>query len=107
MTLTEIYNLPEGANPSFKFYPLFWDTVAPGFPCPENMSEAFRQYGGAFVKKLDVSKTTDMGNMFQYASNLIKIDGLEDWDVSNVTDMSNMFYIYLHRKNNWHKHRTR
>lgn len=91
MTLSEIYNLPEGANPSFRYFPLFFDNVPEDFPCPSSMEGAFRNYGGVFVKRLDVSNVTTMKDMFIYASGLINIDGIENWNTSNVTNMNAMF----------------
>lgn len=92
MTLKEVYNLPEGANVSFKFIPTFFDGVPEDFPCPSNMEQAFQDYGGSFIKRLDVSNVTKMDNMFNRAMSLVEIDGLEEWDVSNVTRMNYLFY---------------
>lgn len=91
MTLKEVYNLPEGANVTFKFLPTFFDDVQEDYPCPSSMERAFQYYGGSFVKRLDVSNVKNMSYMFYYARNILAIDGLEDWDVSNVTHMNYLF----------------
>ena len=41
--------------------------------------------------KMDVSRVTDMSNMFYYSDKLKKID-VSNWNTSNVTDMSDLFY---------------
>lgn len=48
----------------------------------------FTEFDAALVV---VSNNTDMSYMFSQCHNLTNINGLETWDVSKVTDMSNMF----------------
>lgn len=43
------------------------------------------------LSNLDTSSVTDMHEMFENATNLTTITGLDNWDVSHVTDFSGMF----------------
>jgi surface protein len=54
----------------------------------QNKRSAIRKYGD--ISKWDVSKVTDMNNMFYNAKNFN--GDLSGWDVSNVTNMIRMFY---------------
>jgi len=54
----------------------------------ENKRSAIRKYGD--ISKWDVSKVTDMNNMFYNAKNFN--GDISEWDVSNVTNMGYMFY---------------
>ena len=62
------------------------------------MSCAYWFYGcskmtNADVKKLDVSKATDLSSVFEMCSSLTSIEGLPSWDVGSATKIVQMFFF--------------
>ena len=54
---------------------------------------SFADKGGLVgIDKLNMSKVTDMSNMFRGQINLAYIKDVSNWDVSNVTNMTQVFY---------------
>lgn len=90
MTLTEYYGLPEGANMTLQ-YSSFYDTVNSNFPVQEKMSNLFiGQDKRNVLKKLTVN-TTELNSTFKGCTNLVKIEGIEDWNTSKCVNMQYTF----------------
>ena len=54
---------------------------------------SFADKGGLVgIDKLNMSKVTDMSNMFRGQINLAYIKDVSNWDVNNVTNMTQVFY---------------
>ena len=71
-----------------------------------NKDEAIKIYGN-IIGLWDVSRVTDMSNLFEDKSEFNEIkfnDDISNWDVSNVTDMSGMFFkakLFNQPLNSW------
>ena len=99
MTLTEYYNLPEGTNIALR-YTSFFDTVSRDCPCPKEMYKAFNEQNQRkVVKKLYLSNTVRLENMFDSCEYLQYFEDIENWDVSAVTNMRNLFIGCTYLKN--------
>lgn len=60
--------------------------------CSKGHTRQYAQQKYGFIDNWDVSKITDMSELFKGTNLGTYYDNISDWDVSNVTDMSRMFY---------------
>ena len=90
MTLQEYYKFPEGSNCTQKYVP-HWLVNNSNFPCPSDMSSAFREYKGKYIPHLDTSKVTNMNDLFNSCTNINSLDSISNWDTSNVIEMRYLF----------------